>query len=165
MQDRQLQTTWEGATDKIVAGLKHIKAQYGPQAIGGMISPHCTNEEIYLFQKLMRKVIGTPNIDSGARYGHINAVAGLNDVFGTTRLARYEDIVEADVLLAFAGELTESNPITGLKVKEAIKKRGRSSSRSMPSTGRAMLIEATCRGWRRSIFRSKWGARERRFSD
>ncbi|MDC4204022.1 MAG: NADH-quinone oxidoreductase subunit NuoG [Candidatus Manganitrophus sp.] len=124
VQDRQLQTTWEGATDKIVAGLKHIKAQYGPQAIGGMISPHCTNEEIYLFQKLMRKVIGTPNIDSGARYGHINAVAGLNDVFGTTRLARYEDIVEADVLLAFAGELTESNPITGLKVKEAIKKRG-----------------------------------------
>ncbi|WDT77103.1 MAG: NADH-quinone oxidoreductase subunit NuoG [Candidatus Manganitrophus sp.] len=124
VQDRPLQTTWEGATDKIVAGLKHIKAQYGPQAIGGMISPHCTNEEIYLFQKLMRKVIGTPNIDSGARYGHINAVAGLNDVFGTTRLARYEDIVEADVLLAFAGELTESNPITGLKVKEAIKKRG-----------------------------------------
>lgn len=124
VQDRPLQTTWEGATDKIVAGLKHIKAQYGAQAIGGMISPHCTNEEIYLFQKLMRKVIGTPNIDSGARYGHINAVAGLNDVFGTTRLARYEDIVEADVLLAFAGELTESNPITGLKVKEAIKKRG-----------------------------------------
>lgn len=124
LQDRPLQTTWEGATDKVVAGLKHIKAQYGPQAIGGIISPHCTNEEIYLFQKLMRKVIGTSNVDSGARYGHINAVAGLNDVFGTTRLARYEDIVEADVILAFAGELTESNPITGLKVKEAIKKRG-----------------------------------------
>jgi len=124
LQDRQLQTTWEGATDKIVAALKHIKAQYGPQAIGGVISPHCTNEEIYLFQKLMRKVIGTPNIDSGARYGHINAVAGLTAVFGTTRLARYEDIVEADVILAFAGELTESNPITGLKVKEAIRKRG-----------------------------------------
>lgn len=124
LQDRLLQTTWEGATDKMVAGLKHIKAQYGPQAIGGVISSHCTNEEIYLFQKLMRKVIGTPHIDSGARYGHINAVSGLNDVFGTTRLARYEDIVEADVLLAFAGELTESNPITGLKVKEAIKKRG-----------------------------------------
>jgi formate dehydrogenase alpha subunit len=124
LEDRLLQTTWEGATDKIVAGLKHIKAQHGPQAIGGIISTHCTNEEIYLFQKLMRKVIGTPNVDSGARYGHINAVVGLNDVFGTTRLARYEDIVEADVILAFAGEMTESNPVTALKVKEAIKKRG-----------------------------------------
>lgn len=124
LQDRILQTTWEGATDKVVAGLKHIKAQYGPQAIGGIISAHCTNEEIYLFQKLMRKVIGTPNVDSGARYGHINAVAGLTDVFGTTRLARYEEIVEADVILAFAGEMTESNPITALKVKEAIKKHG-----------------------------------------
>ncbi len=123
-EDRILQTTWEGATDKVVAGLKQIKAQYGPQAIGGIISPHCTNEEIYLFQKLMRNVLGTPHVDSGARYGHINAVSGLNDVFGTSRLARYEDITEADVLLVFAGEMTESNPITGLKVKEAVKKRG-----------------------------------------
>ncbi len=124
LQDRALQTTWEGATDKIVAGLQRIKAEHGPQAIGGVISAHCTNEEVYLFQKLMRRVIGTPHVDSSARYGYINAVAGLNEVFGTTRLARYEEIASADVLLVFAGEMTESNPITALKVKEAVKKRG-----------------------------------------
>jgi formate dehydrogenase alpha subunit len=119
---RLLQVTWEAALDKMAAGLKAIKAAHGPEAIGGIISAHCTNEEIFLFQKLMRDVIGTPHIDSSARYGYMNAVQGLTEVFGTTRLARYEDIVAADVLLVFAGDLTETNPITGLKIKEAVKK-------------------------------------------
>ncbi len=119
---RMLQTTWEAALDKLAAGLKAIKEQHGPEAIGGIISAHCTNEEVFLFQKLMRDVIGTPHVDSSARYGYINAVRGLTEVFGTTRLARYEDLVNADVLLVFAGDLTETNPITGLKIKEAIRK-------------------------------------------
>ncbi|MFQ5950064.1 MAG: molybdopterin-dependent oxidoreductase, partial [Nitrospiria bacterium] len=118
---RDMQVTWEWALDRAVTGLSGIKEKYGPASIGGIISAHCTNEEIYLFQKLMREMIGTPHIDSSARLGHINAVAGLMEAFGTTRLARYEDIVQADVLLAFSGEMTETNPITALKVKEAIK--------------------------------------------
>ncbi|HZR47070.1 MAG TPA: molybdopterin-dependent oxidoreductase, partial [Candidatus Manganitrophaceae bacterium] len=120
---RMLQVTWEAALDKMAAGLKAIKAQHGAEAIGGIISTRCTNEEIFLFQKLMREVIGTPHVDSAVRYGYINAVRGLTEVFGTTRLARYEDIVHADVLLVFAGDMTETNPITGLKVKEAVKKK------------------------------------------
>lgn len=118
---RMLQVTWEAALDKMAAGLKAIKAQHGPEAIGGIISTRCTNEEIFLFQKLMRDVIGTPHVDSAVRYGYINAVRGLTDVFGTARLARYEEIINADVLLVFAGDMTETNPITGLKVKEAVK--------------------------------------------
>ncbi len=118
---RDLQVTWDWAADKTASGLNEIKAKYGPQAIGGVISAHCTNEEIYLFQKLMRQTIGTSHIDSSARLGHINAVSGLVKAFGTTRMVRYEDILQADVLLVFAGELTESNPITAIKVKEAVR--------------------------------------------
>jgi len=121
---KALEVTWEWAFNKAVEGLQAIKEKYGPQAIGGMISAHCTNEEVYLFQKLMRDQIGTPHIDSSARYGYINAIAALNAVFGTARLVTYEDIVAADVLLVIGAELTESNPITGLKVKQALTKRG-----------------------------------------
>jgi len=119
-----LQITWEGALQRVVAGFSAIKAQYGPQAIAGLISARCANEEIVLFQKLMREVIGTPHVDSSARYGHINAARALHEVFGTTRLIRYEDVVRADVILVFGGDMTETNPIAALKVKEAIRKGG-----------------------------------------
>ncbi len=122
--DRKMEVTWEWALNKAAVGLKAIKEKYGPEAIGGIIGSHCTNEEIYLFQKLMRDVIGTPHIDSGARYGCINAARALSSVFGTTRLARYEDIVNADVILSFAGDMTETNPICAIKVKEAVRKKG-----------------------------------------
>ncbi len=122
--EKELEVTWEWAFNKAVDGLESIKEKYGPQAIAGMISAHCTNEEIYLFQKLMREQIGTPHVDSSARYGYINAVAALNSVFGTARLVKYEDVVAADVLLVIGAALTESNPITGLKVKQALSKKG-----------------------------------------
>jgi formate dehydrogenase alpha subunit len=121
---RRMEVTWEWSLNKAAEGLKAIKAQYGQEAIGGIISSHCTNEEVYLFQKLMREVIGTPHVDSGARYGYINAARALTSVFGTTRLARYEDIVNADVILSFAGDMTETNPICAIKVKEAVRKKG-----------------------------------------
>lgn len=117
-----LEVTWEWAFDNASERLKAIVEKHGAKAIGGVISAQCTNESIYLFQKLMRETIGTPHIDSGARFGYINAVSALTEVFGTARMARYEDIVASDCLLVFAGEMTETNPITALKVKEAIKK-------------------------------------------
>ena len=117
-----MQVTWEGALTRAAEGLAAVKAKYGAGAIGGLISARCTNEEIYLFQKLMRDVIGTPHIDSSARYGHINAATALRKAFGNTRLSSYEEIVDADVLLVFAGDMTETNPIAALKVKEAVRK-------------------------------------------
>ncbi len=116
-----LEVTWEWAYQKTVDGLKGIVEAHGAKAVGGIISAQCTNEEVYLFQKLMRETVGTPHIDSGARYGYINAVSALTQVFGTARLTHYEDILASDCLLVFAGEMTETNPITALKVKEAIR--------------------------------------------
>ncbi len=120
--NHRLQITWKGAVESAVAALKKIVETHGPGSVGGVISAHCTNEEIYLFQKLLRQGIGTPHVDSSTRYGYVNAITGLHKVFGTTRLARYEDVVGADVLLVFAGEMTETNPIAALKVKEAVRK-------------------------------------------
>ncbi len=60
--------SWEEALDYVARKLKDIKKQAGPDAIGGLASAKCTNEENYLFQKFMRAVIGTNNVDHCARY-------------------------------------------------------------------------------------------------
>jgi NADH dehydrogenase/NADH:ubiquinone oxidoreductase subunit G len=59
---------WDEALDYIAAKLKEIKEKYGADSIGGLSSARCTNEENYLFQKFIRAVIGTNNIDHCARY-------------------------------------------------------------------------------------------------
>ena len=59
--------SWDEAFDYIAEKLSTIKQKHGPDAIGGLSSARCTNEENYLFQKFMRAVIGTNNVDHCAR--------------------------------------------------------------------------------------------------
>lgn len=58
---------WNEALDEVAKNLSRIKAEYGPDAIGGFASAKCTNEDNYVFQKFMRAVIGTNNVDHCAR--------------------------------------------------------------------------------------------------
>jgi NADH-quinone oxidoreductase chain G len=118
------ETTWEEALEYTAEQIARLKKTYGAQALGGLISSRCTNEELYLFQKFMRAAIGTNNLDSSVRYGHLNGIQALRRVQGTHRWTlTFEDITQADVLLLVGTSITETNPITGLKVKEAVKKR------------------------------------------
>jgi formate dehydrogenase alpha subunit len=118
-----VEATWEEALEYTARHIARLKNAHGAQAFGGLISGRCTNEELYLFQKFMRVVIGTNNLDSSARYGHLNGVQAMRRVQGTHRwTVAFEDIVQADVLLLVGTNITEANPITGLKVKEAVKK-------------------------------------------
>jgi len=118
-----VEATWEEALEFVAGETNRLKLAHGPQAFGGLISGRCTNEELYLFQKFMRLTIGTNNLDSSARYGHVNGIQAMRRVQGTHRWTlSFEDIVQADVLLLIGTNITEANPITGLKVKEAVKK-------------------------------------------
>jgi predicted molibdopterin-dependent oxidoreductase YjgC len=62
------EATWDEALDYIAKRFTEIKESHGPDSIAGLASARCTNEENYLFQKFMRAVIGTNNIDHCARY-------------------------------------------------------------------------------------------------
>jgi formate dehydrogenase alpha subunit len=120
-----VQATWEEALEFVADQAGKIKAAHSGHSFGGLISGRCTNEELYLFQKFMRVTIGTNSIDSSARYGHMNGLQAMRRVQGTHRwTVSFDDIVDADVLLLVGTNITESNPITGLKVKEAVKKHG-----------------------------------------
>jgi formate dehydrogenase alpha subunit len=121
---RLVQATWEEALEHVAEQTTKLKLAHGPDAFGGLISSRCTNEDLYVFQKFMRLVIGTNHIDSSARYGHITGVQALRRVQGTHRWTfTFEDIAAADALLLIGTNITEANPITGLRVKEAVKKR------------------------------------------
>ena len=61
------EASWDEALELIAGRLKGIKEQYGPDAIGGLSSARCTNEENYAFQKMIRAAVGTNNVDHCAR--------------------------------------------------------------------------------------------------
>jgi len=120
-----VEVTWEEALEVVAEQFLRIKAESGPDAIGGLIASRCTNEDLYLFQKFMRVVIGTNNLDSSVRFGHMNGIQALRQVQGTHRWTiSYEDILAANAVLLVGTNITETNPITALKVKEAVKRRG-----------------------------------------
>ena len=82
--DRQLPTDWEKAMSAAVRKLQEIVNTHGPEAVAGISSPRITNEESYLFQKVLGNVIGTGNIASEASFGYGIAAEVLQKTLGFT---------------------------------------------------------------------------------
>lgn len=116
------EATWDEALDLIATKFSEIKSVFGSDSIAGISSARCTNEENYLFQKFMRAVIGTNNIDHCARLCHASTVAGLAIAFGSGAMTNsIDEISNADCILVIGSNTTESHPIIGLKIKQAVK--------------------------------------------
>src|ERR671936_360533 len=88
--------SWDEALDLAAKSLVGIREKHGSRALAGFGSAKCSNEEAYLFQKLMRAVLGSNNVDHCTRLCHASSVAALletigsgavTDVFGDVRLA------------------------------------------------------------------------------
>ncbi len=119
---RLVEAPWLETAHAVVDRLAEVKAKHGPQAIAGLITARCTNEELYLFQKLMRGVIGTNNLDSSPRYGHVNFIHAVRDSLGVGRMTNDSvDITKAKAILLVGSNITETNPVASLRVKEAIR--------------------------------------------
>ncbi|MDH5296752.1 MAG: molybdopterin-dependent oxidoreductase, partial [Nitrospirota bacterium] len=112
---------WIDALDVAAGRLAYVKAQYGAQAIAGLITARCTNEDLYVFQKFMRSVIGTNHLDSSARYGHLNFVRAMKHALGLHRMMNSsEEINKAKAVLIIGANITETNPVASLRVKSAM---------------------------------------------
>jgi formate dehydrogenase alpha subunit len=117
-----VQASWEEALDLVAKRLREIKENHGPNAIGGLSSAKCTNEENYAFQKFMRAVIGTNNVDHCARLCHSSTVAGLAKAFGSGAMTNaMGEFRYADCIFVTGSNTTEAHPIIGLEIKAAVK--------------------------------------------
>ncbi len=112
--------SWDEALDRIASRLGSIREKNSPDAICGISSSKCTNEENYLMQKLMRAAIGTNNIDNSARLCHASTVTGLSAAFGsgaaTNTIAELET---AGVILISGSNTLEAHPVIGFWVHRA----------------------------------------------
>ncbi|MCZ2102710.1 MAG: formate dehydrogenase subunit alpha [Chitinophagales bacterium] len=111
--------SWDEAYQFISEKLTQIKTNHGPNAIAGISSARCTNEENYLMQKFIRAVIGTNNIDCCARVCHSPTAIGMQKSFGTGAATNsIEEMKDADCIMIIGANPTEAHPVTGAKMKQ-----------------------------------------------
>jgi len=115
--------TWEEALDKAAEGLKKIRDREGPQGLAGFGSAKCTNEEAYLFQKLVRAGFGTNNVDHCTRLCHASSVAALMEGIGSGAVtATFNECKNSDVIIAIGCNPTENHPVAATFFKQAAKR-------------------------------------------
>ncbi|MEO0266173.1 MAG: formate dehydrogenase subunit alpha [candidate division WOR-3 bacterium] len=116
-----VEVEWDEALDYVAKRLREIKEKYGPDAIAGLASAKCTNEENFVFQKFMRAVIGTNNVDHCARLCHASTVAGLARAFGSGAMTNtIKELEYADVILVTGSNTTETHPVISTYIKRAV---------------------------------------------
>ena len=117
------EASWDEAYDTIVQRLKEIRTRSGPDAIAGISSARCTNEENYLMQKFIRAVIGTNNIDCCARVCHAPTAWGMQQSFGTGAATNStNDLEKTDMFLLIGANPTHGHPVTGARIKQRLMK-------------------------------------------
>jgi len=117
--------TWDEAMEEIARRLVPIKEQHGPDAIVGLSSARCTNEENYLFQKMMRAAVGTNNVDHCARLCHASTVAGLAAAFGSGAMTNSIGEIEfAKCILVTGSNTTETHPVIATLIRRAVREHG-----------------------------------------
>jgi formate dehydrogenase major subunit len=114
--------TWEEALDLAAAGLKKIRDRDGPQGLAGFGSAKCTNEEAYLFQKLVRAGFGTNNVDHCTRLCHASSVAALLEGVGSGAVsATFNEVKNSDVIITIGCNPAENHPVAATFFKQAAK--------------------------------------------
>src|SRR5690242_3154336 len=114
------EATWEEALDLAASRLKGIHAEHGPGAIAGFGSAKCSNEEAYLFQKLIRAGFGTNNVDHCTRLCHASSVAALFEGIGSGAVSTtYGDVMNADVVIITGSNATANHPVASSFFKQA----------------------------------------------
>jgi formate dehydrogenase major subunit len=114
------EASWDEALDLAASRLKQIHGERGPGAIAGFGSAKCSNEEAYLFQKLIRAGFGTNNVDHCTRLCHASSVAALFEGVGSGAVSTtYGDIVNAEVAIMAGTNTTANHPVASSFFKQA----------------------------------------------
>jgi formate dehydrogenase major subunit len=116
------EATWEEALQRASAGLLAVRDRDGSVAMAGFGSAKCSNEEAYLFQKLVRASFGTNNVDHCTRLCHASSVVALLEGIGSGAVtAPFTAAMDADVIIVIGANPTENHPVAVTFFKQVAK--------------------------------------------
>ena len=119
------EVSWEEALEQVASGLKRVKDERGPSGLAVLGSSNCTNEDNYVLQRFARTVLGTNNIDNGARLYNSASRVGLGSSLGFSGTTNYlSDLEQTDLILVTGADPDSSAPIVGYAIRRAVKQRG-----------------------------------------
>ncbi|MFN7532178.1 MAG: formate dehydrogenase subunit alpha, partial [Gemmatimonas sp.] len=118
--------SWDEAIAFAAGKFTALQRQYGRDAIGGVSSSRCTNEEVYVVQKMVRAAFGTNNIDTCARVCHSPTGYGLKQTFGTAAGTQdFKSVAHADVIVVIGANPTDAHPVFGSRLKRRLRQGAR----------------------------------------
>ncbi len=116
------EVSWDEAIDFAAGRFKAIQAKYGKGSIGGITSSRCTNEEVYVVQKMIRAAFGNNNVDTCARVCHSPTGYGLKMTFGTSAgTQNFKSVEKADVVLLVGANPTDAHPVFASRMKKRLR--------------------------------------------
>ena len=116
------EVSWEEAFSYAASEFRRIQGQYGHEAVGGITSSRCTNEETFLVQKLIRGGFGNNNVDTCARVCHSPTGYGLKTAFGTSAGTQdFKSVEDADVVVVIGANPTDGHPVFASRLKKRLR--------------------------------------------
>ena len=113
---------WGEAIAYAAERLKAVQAKYGRTAIGGITSSRCTNEEVWVVQKMVRAAFRNNNVDTCARVCHSPTGYGLRQTYGTSAGTQdFDSVADADVIVVIGANPTEGHPVFASQMKRRLR--------------------------------------------
>ncbi|MDB5824479.1 MAG: fdhA1 [Herminiimonas sp.] len=115
------EATWQEALDFAGGKLAEIRDTHGKRSLAGFGSAKCSNEEAYLFQKLVRTGFGSNNVDHCTRLCHASSVVALLEGIGSGAVSNpVMDVTKADVVIVIGANPTVNHPVAATWIKNAV---------------------------------------------
>lgn len=120
--DEWQQVSWDEAIAYAASEIKRIQTTYGKDSVGGITSSRCTNEEVYVTQKLVRAVFGSNNVDTCARVCHSPTGYGLKQTLGESAGTQtFDSVMKSDVIFVMGANPTDAHPVFGSQMKRRLR--------------------------------------------
>jgi len=119
------EASWDEALDRAAIGLSRIRSEHGPRALAGFGSAKGSNEEAYLFQKLVRTGFGSNNVDHCTRLCHASSVAALMEGLNSGAVsAPFMAALDAEVIVIIGANPAVNHPVAATFIKNAVRQNG-----------------------------------------
>ncbi len=116
------EVSWEEAINYTASEFRRIQAKYGRGSVGGITSSRCTNEEVFLVQKMIRAAFGNNNVDTCARVCHSPTGFGLKQTLGESAGTQtFLSVMKSDVVIVMGANPTDGHPVFASHLKRALR--------------------------------------------